>query len=93
LLHQPIAHNAAASPGRLAVAEEPPVGWTDHDGAGCPVSDMARVQVQFRADRDRAEAEDASGPTGNSAHVYSDSWTWRARSHSAADIVAFRVVA
>jgi hypothetical protein len=94
LLHQPIAPEAAApAPAHTNVADQPTAGWTAHDGVGCPVNDLARVQVRFRADRDRAAAEDASGPEGVAAHVYSDSWTFHAGSQSAADIVEFRVVA
>jgi len=75
------------------VAEQAFQDWIDHDGAGCPVSDLARVQVQFRADRDRRTAERDSGPEGNTAQVYSNSWIYSAGSTAAADITAYRVVA
>ncbi len=75
------------------MAEQASQEWTDHDGAGCPVSDLARVQVQFRADRDRRTAERASGAEGNVAHAYGDSWIWATGSTCAVDIVAHRVVA
>jgi hypothetical protein len=75
------------------VAEQAYQDWIDHDGAGCPVSDLARVQVQFRADHDRRAAERLSGEQGNVAHAYSDSWIWAAGSDCPVDIVAHRVVA
>jgi hypothetical protein len=77
----------------MAVADQASSDWIECDGSGCPVSDLARVQVQFRADRDRKAAERNSGPEGNTAHVYSDSWTYPATSESPVDIVACRVVA
>jgi hypothetical protein len=75
------------------VADQASSEWIEHDGAGCPVHDLARVQVQFRADRDRRTAERSSGPEGNVAHAYGDSWIFAAGSECAADIVAYRVVA
>ena len=74
------------------MAEQASQDWIDHDGAGCPVSDLARVQVQFRADRDRRAAERSSGE-GQPAHVYSDSWIFGAKSSAACDITAYRIVA
>jgi hypothetical protein len=75
------------------VAEQASSDWIECDGTGCPVSDLARVQVQFRADRDRRTAERNSGAGGNPAHVYSDSWVYPPTSKSPVDIVACRVVA
>ena len=75
------------------MAEQASSDWIECDGTGCPVSDLARVQVQFRADRDRKTAERMSGADGNVAHAYSDSWVYPAISEAAADIVACRVVA
>jgi uncharacterized protein involved in type VI secretion and phage assembly len=77
----------------MIVAEQASSDWIDCDGSGCPVSDLARVQVQFRADRDRKTAERSSGPDGNVANAYSDSWVYSATSEFAADIIAYRVVA
>ena len=75
-----------------AVAEQASTDWIECDGTECPVSDLARVQVQFRADRDRKSAERLSGPEGNVANAYSDSWVYSATSEFAADIIAYRVV-
>lgn len=72
------------------MAEQASSDWIEHDGAGCPVSDLARVQVQFRADAGRRTAERMSGPEGNVAHAYTDSWI---HSGGPVDIVAYRVVA
>ena len=78
---------------KIYVAEQASQDWIDHDGAGCPVSDLVRVRVPFREDRDRRTAERESGAEGNPAHVYSDSWTWRPGSICAVDIIAHQVVA
>jgi hypothetical protein len=67
--------------------------WIEHDGAGCPVSDLAMVQIQFRHDRDRQVAQRLSGPHGNAASAYGDSWEFSDGSEAPCDIVAYRVVA
>ena len=67
--------------------------WIEHDGAGCPVSDLTKVQIRFRHDRDRGVAERLSGPDGNAASAYGDSWEFREGSESPSDIIAFRVIA
>lgn len=67
--------------------------WIKHDGTACPVSDLAKVQVRFRMDRDRGVAERLSGPEGNSASAYGDSWEFSEGSESPSDIIEFRVVA
>jgi hypothetical protein len=72
------------------VAEQASTDWIECDGAGCPVSDLARVQVQFRFDRDRRAAERANQPEGVPAHGYRDCWTHQ---DAPSDIVAYRVVA
>ncbi len=64
--------------------------WIECDGAGCPVSDVARVQVQFRFDRDRRAAERANPADGHPAYIYRDCWTHQG---ALSDIVACRVVA
>lgn len=74
----------------IDVADPASTDWIECDGAGCPVPDLARVQVQFRADRDRRTAERMSGPEGNVAHAYSDSWI---HTGGPVDIIACRVVA
>jgi len=72
------------------VAEQASTDWIECDGAGCPVSDCARVQVQFRYDLDRQAAELKNPAIGVPAHVYNDCWTHQG---AKSDIVAFRVVA
>jgi hypothetical protein len=64
--------------------------WIEHDGAGCPVSDLARVQVWFRFDRDQRAAERQNQPDGVPAHGYSSCWTHQ---DAPSDIIAYRVVA
>jgi len=72
------------------VAEQASTDWIECDGAGCPVSDCARVQVQFRFDRDRRAAEGANAANGDPAAAYRDCWVHQG---AASDIVAYRVVA
>ena len=72
------------------MAEQAFTDWIECDGAGCPVSDVARVQVQFRYDLDRQTAELKNPAIGVPAHVYNDCWTHQG---AKSDIVAFRVVA
>ena len=67
-----------------------PDDWIECDGAGCPVSDLARVHVQFRFDLDRRTAELANPAIGVPAHVYSDCWIHQG---AKSDIIACRVVA
>jgi hypothetical protein len=74
----------------MIVAEQASSDWIEHDGAGCPVSDLAVVQVQFRFDRDRKAAERACGQGGVPAHGYGNCWT---SLDAPSDIVAYRVVA
>jgi hypothetical protein len=61
--------------------------WINWEGGRCPVSGDTRVQVQFRSDIDRRQAERASGPNGNVARAVS----W-ANTGSGGDIIAYRVV-
>ena len=72
------------------MADQASTDWIECDGAGCPVSDCARVQVQFRYDLDRQTAELKNPAIGVPAHVYNDCWTHQG---AKSDIVAFRVVA
>ena len=72
------------------MAEQTSTDWIECDGAGCPVSDLARVQVQFRFDRDRRAAERANAENGDPAIAYRDCWTHQG---APSDIVAYRVVA
>jgi hypothetical protein len=72
------------------VAEQASTDWIECDGAGCPVPDVARVQVQFRFDPDRQTAELANAANGDPAHAYRDCWTHQG---APSDIVAYRVVA
>jgi len=72
------------------VAEQASSDWIEHDGAGCPVSDLALVHVQFRFDRDRRAAELANLALGVAAHGYTSCWTHQ---DAPSDIVAYRVVA
>ncbi|KHA63413.1 hypothetical protein [Sphingomonas sp. Ant20] len=64
--------------------------WIECDGAGCPVSDCARVHVQFRYDPDRETAELVNPAIGVPAYVYGDCWIHQG---AKSDIVACRVVA
>ena len=72
------------------MADQASTDWIECDGAGCPVSDLARVQVQFRFDRDRRAAERANPADGVSAYGYRDCWVHQG---APSDIVAYRVVA
>lgn len=72
------------------MAEQASSDWIEHDGAGCPVSDLALVHVQFRFDHDRRAAELANPALGVAAHGYTSCWTHQA---APSDIVAYRVVA
>lgn len=72
------------------MAEQASQDWIDHDGAGCPVSDLARVQVQFRYDRDRPAAERSSHVDGVPAYQLRDCWIDQG---AQSDIVAYRIVA
>jgi hypothetical protein len=72
------------------VAEQASSDWIEHDGAGCPVSDIARVQVQFRFEVDRASAEKASGELGSPAHEYRCCWKHQG---AQSDITFYRIVA
>lgn len=67
----------------------PSIGWIDHDGNGCPVRPEARVQVQFRHDRDQSVAERLSTPHGNLASTFGACWL---HTQAGTDIVAYRVV-
>jgi hypothetical protein len=72
------------------VADQASTDWIECDGAGCPVSDLARVRVQFRYDPDRKTAELLNPASGIPACVYGDCWQHQGAKF---DIVAFRVVA
>jgi hypothetical protein len=72
------------------VAEQASSDWIEHDGAGCPVSDLAQVRVRFRGE-DRREAE--MWPALIEAYACSDNWTYAAGSTCAVDIVEYQVVA
>ena len=71
-------------------AEQASTDCIECDGAGCPVSDCARVHVQFRYDPDRQTAEQLNPASGVPAYVYSDCWIHQG---AKSDIVACRVVA
>jgi hypothetical protein len=73
----------------VALKREPSPGWIECDGEGCPVPPEARVQVQFRMDRDQAAAERLSTPQGNVASTYELCWK---HSGAGTDIVAYRQV-
>lgn len=75
------------------MVEQASSDWIKCDGTGYPGSYLVRLQVQFRAGRDRESAERSAGREGNTAYFYSDSWTYSATSESPGDIVACRVVA
>lgn len=72
------------------MAEQASSDWIEHDGAGCPVSDLARVQVWFRFDRDARAAERSNHVDGVSAYGLRDCWTHQ---DAASDIIKYRVVA
>jgi uncharacterized protein involved in type VI secretion and phage assembly len=72
------------------VAEQASTDWIECDGAGCPVSDVARVKVQFRFDRDRRAAERANPSDGIPAYIFRDCWVHQG---ALSDIVACQVVA
>lgn len=72
------------------MADQASTDWIEHDGTGCPVSQLARVQVMFRFDRS-AHAEDVRNlAEGHPAHVWGCCWN---SAGFPTDIVAYRVVA
>lgn len=56
------------------MAEQASSDWIEHDGAGCPVSDLARVQVWFQFDRTAEAVEARNRPEGQPAHIWGNCW-------------------
>jgi hypothetical protein len=56
------------------IAGEQENPWIDHDASGCPVSDLARVQVWLCTDLCRCRPEADNSPDGTPAHLFGAAW-------------------